>query len=339
MNSRQGSVKIFKTVTREDSCPCRRAGQEGFSLIELLSTFPILAILATTLIFATIMLDRGTRYAITKSQLTNVARNGIELISQRLRDEMVQFNTVAGTPLGVNFDLDESGDPVVRDALLVYIDQDHTGLMYSEDGDGNPVFAGLDDFDDDGFADVLGIGLLAQDDDGDGQQDFIDVDGDGTADDVDQDGRADKLWKLVAARFDNMADVSTVSLWQGGRMLARNLYVKLYDPNGSLSAENIDTFSYLAKGTTALLSDSNDDGILSEVELGNLVTATAIIDDAVEVGVIDSVAITIHIVGTGARGSILTHDLSTQITPRAIELFRINGIVGLADASDATQID
>jgi hypothetical protein len=136
-----------------------------------------------------------------------------------------------------------------------------------------------------------------------------------------------------------MADVSTVALWQGGRMLARNLYVKLYDPNGTLSAENIDTFSYLAKGTTALLSDSNDDGVLSEVELGNLVTATAIIDDAVEVGVIDSVAITIHIVGTGARGSILTHDLSTQITPRAIELFRINGIVGLADASDATQID
>ncbi|MCZ6449598.1 MAG: hypothetical protein O6918_01835, partial [Deltaproteobacteria bacterium] len=107
MNSRQGSVKIFKTVTREDSCPCRRAGQEGFSLIELLSTFPSLAILATSLIFVTIMLDRGTRYVITKSQLTNTARNGIELITQRLRDEMVQFNTVAGTPLGVNFDLDE----------------------------------------------------------------------------------------------------------------------------------------------------------------------------------------------------------------------------------------
>ncbi len=339
MSTRKGSVTIFSAVTREDSCPCRPAGQEGFSLIEQLFTFPILVILSTTLIFVMIMLSRGTQYAITKSQLTNTARNGMELVSQRLRDEMVQFNTVAGTPLGVNFDLDESGDPVVRDALLVYIDQDHTGLMYSDDGDGNPVFAGLDDFDDDGFADVLGIGLLAQDDDGDGEQDFIDVDGDGAADDVDQDGRADKLWQLVAVRFDNMADVSTVSLWQGGRMLARNLYVKLYDPNGSLSAENIDTFSYLAKGTTALLSDSNDDGILSEVELGNLVTANAIIDDAVEVGVIDSVAITIHIVGTGARGSILTHDLSTQITPRAIELFRINGIVGLADASDATQID
>lgn len=73
--------------------------------------------------------------------------------------------------------------------------------------------------------------------------------------------------------------------------------------------------------------------------MGDLATANAIIDDAVEVGVIDSVGITIHVVGTGARGAILTHDLSTQITPRAIELFRINGIVGLADASDATQID
>ena len=307
--------------------------------MELVLTFPILAVLSTTLIFVMIMLDSGTQYAITQSQLTNTARNGMELVSLRLRDEMVQFNTVAGTPLGVNFDLDESGDPVVRDALLVYIDQNHTGLMYSDDEEGNPVFAGLDDFDDDGFADVLGIGLLAQDDDGDGEQDFIDVDGDGTADDVDQDGRADKLWRLVAARFDNMADVSTVSLWQGGQMLARNLYVKLGDPNGTLSAENIDTFTYFAKGVTALLSDSNADGVLSEVELGNLVTATAIIDDAVEVGVIDSVGITIRVVGTGARGTILTHNLSTQITPRAIELFRINGIIGLADASDATQMD
>ncbi len=339
MNSRQGSVDIFKTVTREDSRPCRPTGQEGFSLIELLFTFPILALLSSTLIFVMIMLDRGTQYAITKSQLTNTARSGIELISQRLRDEMVQFNTVAGTPLGVNFDLDESGDPVVRDALLVYTDQNHTGLMYSDDGDGSPVFAGLDDFDDDGFADVMGIGLLAQDDDGDGEQDFIDVNGDGAADDVDQDGRADKLWRLVAARFDNMADVSTASLWQAGQVLARNLYVKLDDINGDLSADNIDTFRYLAKGATALLSDSNDDGVLSEVELGDLVTANAIIDDAVEVAVIDSVAITLHVVGTGARGSILTHDLSTQITPRAIELFRVNGIVGLADASDATQID
>ena len=203
------------------------AGEKGFSLAETVISFSIIAVVTGVFVTAIIMLDRGTQRGIGKSQIANSARSAMEGIARRLRNEMVQFNTVTGTSLGVNFDLDDGGDPLVRDAMLVYIDQNHTGEMYTADEEGKPVFAGLDDTDNDGNADILGIGLLAQDDDADGNQDFIDADGDGNPDDLDGDGRQDKLWNLVSARFDKIADVSTASLWQARVVMARNLFVRL----------------------------------------------------------------------------------------------------------------
>ena len=315
------------------------AGEKGFTLAETVISFSIIAVVTGVFVTAIIMLDRGTQRGISKSQVANSARSAMEGIARRLRNEMVQFNTVTGTSLGVNFDLDDGGDPLVRDAMLVYIDQNHTGEMYTADEEGKPVFAGLDDTDNDGNADVLGIGLLAQDDDADGNQDFIDADGDGNPDDLDGDGRQDKLWNLVSARFDKIADVSTASLWQAGEVMARNLFVRLDSPSDDLVAEKMDLFRFEAKSATALLSDSNNDGVLSETELGNVTSSNAMVDAMEEIALIDSVNVTLHVATTGAQGSVVTMDLNTQITPRAIELFRINGIVGLADATDAGQID
>jgi hypothetical protein len=223
--------------------------------------------------------------------------------------------------------------------MLVYIDQNHTGEMYTADEEGTPVFAGLDDDDSDGKADVLGIGLLVQDDDGDGIQDFIDSNGDGNPEDLDGDGRLDRLWNLVSVRFNNIDDVTTASLWQAGTVLARNLFLVLDLPTDDPDAEKIDTFQYKAKSAVALLSDTNADGVLDETELGNVRTANALVDHPDEIALIDSVGISLHVVATGARNTVMTLNLNSQITPRAIELFRINGIVGLTDATDAGQID
>ncbi|MEE8349055.1 MAG: type II secretion system protein [Acidobacteriota bacterium] len=316
-----------------------RNGQKGFTLIETVITFSIIAVVTGGFVTAIMLMDRGTRYGIGKSQIANTARGAMEGVARRLRNEMVQFNTVAGTDMGVSFDLDDGGDPLIRDAMLIYVDQNHTGEMYTADEEGKPVFAGLDDDDADGKADVLGIGLRAQDDDGDGNQDFIDTDDDGNPDDLDGDGRQDKLWNLVSVRFDNIDDVTTASLWLGGTVLARNLFVKLVTPTDALVAEKIDTFQYEAKSAIALLSDGNADGVLTEVELGSVKTANGIIDQQEEVALIDSVNVTLHVVSRGVRGTLMVLEVNTQITPRAIELFRVNGIVGLTDATDATQID
>jgi hypothetical protein len=341
MNSINRSAPLSGKKTAPDPGPCRRSrtGEHGFTLIETVITFSIIAVVTGIFVTAIILLDRGTQRGIGKSQMSNTARGAMEGLARRLRNEMVQFNTVAGTSLGVNFDLDDGGDPLVRDAMLVYIDQNHTGEMYTADEEGKPVFAGLDDDDSDGKADVLGIGLLVQDDDGDGNQDFIDSDGDGNPEDLDGDGRLDRLWNLVSVRFDNIDDVTTASLWQAGTVLARNLFVVLDLPTDDLDAEKIDTFQYEAKSAVALLSDTNADGVLDETELGNIRTANALVDHPDEIALIDSVGISLHVVATGARNTVMTLNLNSQITPRAIELFRINGIVGLTDATDAGQID
>ena len=89
----------------------------------------------------------------------------------------------------------------------------------------------------------------------------------------------------------------------------------------------------------ALLSDADSNGVVDEVELGDLSSADDIINHVNEVAMIDSVVITLHMVATGTQGMIMRQSLSTQITPRSMQLYRINGIVGLTDATDPTQID
>ena len=133
--------------------------------------------------------------------------------------------------------------------------------------------------------------------------------------------------------------MTSVSDWQNGQVLARHIYIKRIDTGGSLSAPNIDTFQYLAKSAVALLSDADSNGVVDEVELGDLSSADDIINHVDEVAMIDSVVITLHMVATGTQGMIMRQSLSTQITPRSMQLYRINGIVGLADATDPTQID
>ena len=304
----------------------------------MLITFVILTITTGILISVMLMLDRGTRYSMNKAEIINSARGSVELVAMRLRNEFVQFNTV-GANLGVNFDLDDSGSPVVRDGMLFYVDANHKALMYSDDASGAPAFASLDDRDLDGNADLVGIGLIPQDDNEDGVQDFIDTNVDGTADDVDGDTVNDPLWKLVLVHFEKLADVTTVSDWQNGQVMARHIYIKRIAPGGALSGPNIDTFRYLAKSAVALLSDINSDGVVDEVELGDLSSADDIINHVDEIAMIDSVSINLHMVTTGTQGMIMKQDIKTQITPRSMQLFRINGVVGLADATDSTQLD
>jgi hypothetical protein len=120
-------------------------------------------------------------------------RNGVDYLSRILRSDFVQFNNQDGTPLGVNFDLDDGKDPVVRDGILFFVDENETALLYTKDEKAKPVTAGFDDSDGDGQADVVGIGMVIQDDDADGAQDFVDLDFDGKPDDLDYDGKGDLM--------------------------------------------------------------------------------------------------------------------------------------------------
>src|SRR5206468_11418317 len=107
---------------------------------------------------------------------------------------------------------------VVRDGLLYYVDLNHTAQIYNS-SNGQASNAGLDDANGDGFADVIGIGLVPQNLKlsgsgyrNDGNQDFIDLNNDGVADDLDKDGNADPLWSLTMVHFNKISDVTNVNL-------------------------------------------------------------------------------------------------------------------------------
>ena len=318
------------------------AKEGGFSVVELLVAMGILALLSG--LFFTVLVQMGAlaERESSKSTMVSTARGGVELVTRTLRNEMIQFNTVGGTPLGINFDLDDAGQPLVRDAILFYIDRNRTALLYPFDTSGEPFSAGLDDVDGDGFADLLGIGLLRQDDNGDGVQDFIDADTDGAADDLDGDGNPDPLWRLVSASFSTVADVGDAVLWRTGFVLARNLYVRRLAPAGALVASNIDTFQFVAKSPTALASDANGDGVLDETELGNLTSADGVINALLEVSTVDAVLVNLHIADLarfGNRRSLVRQDVSTSIAPRSLVFYRRNGVVNYADATDPRHIN
>ena len=321
----------------------RRPKVGGFSLVEVIITMGILLLVMEAFFTTFVQTGRVTERESNRSAMISTARNGMEQVTRIVRSDMVQFNAVAGTPLGVNFDLDLGGGPLVRDAVLFYIDQNHTAMLYASGDAAQPFNAGLDDANGDGFADVLGIGLVRQDENADGVQDFIDVNSDAVSDDIDGDGVPDPLWHLVVVRFDKVADVTNPALWEAGRVLARNLYVRRLNPANPLAASNIDTFQFMAKSPTALLSDTNGDGILDERELGSLESADNVINTAGEVARVDALILTLHIADPlfyGGHRNVVREDLSTEIiTPRALALYRRNGIVGLADPTDPKNIN
>ena len=326
--------------------PARRwlnANELGYSLIEVLTTLPILLLVSGIFYVVLLKTHRISRRETTRSAVISTARNGMDLANRTVRNELVMFNTAAGTPLGVNFDLDQGGQPLVRDAVLFYVDQNRTALLYVFDDTGKPFMAGLDDLNGDGFADVIGIGLVRQDENGDNVQDFIDVDSNGQPDDIDGDGNTDPLWHVVMARFNRIDDATNPALWSSGAVLARNVYARRLNPAGPLVASNMDTFQFFAKSPAALLADTNGNKVLDESEIGNLVTADNVINQPGEVVMIDAVTLSIaaaEVAWRGGRPGLVQEVLSTHnITPRALALFRRNGIVGLVDPTIPANIN
>ena len=260
------------------------------------------------------------------------------------------FNTVPGTPLGVNFDLnDAGGKPVVRDGILYYFDSKHKAQIY-QGTNGQAFSAGLTDADGDGKADVIGIGLVPQDLNADGVQDFIDLNHDGLPDDLDGDGNPDPLWTLTMVHFNSIDDVSNVALWRAGQVLATNVYIQRIVPAGPLSGSNILAFQFSAHNPTAMLFDAvaapflgNGNNVVDENELGNMTSADGIINAVNEVASIDSITITLNIVEVAREGLgqtvVLSGDISSDlVTPRTLALIRRNGIIGLPDPTQAFNI-
>jgi hypothetical protein len=273
----------------------------------------------------------------------------MERLALSLRNDLVQFNTVPGTPLGINFDLDdEGGNPLVRDGILYYFDSNHTAQFFKASANGEAQTTGLDDGNGDGFADVIGVGLVRQDLNRDGVQDFIDLNRDGQPDDLDGDGNPDPLWTLMMVHFNTIDDVTNVTLWRQSRVLTTNVYISRIDPAGPLSGDNIDTFEFSAHNPLAMLYDTaalggNVNSIVDEPELGRMATADGIINTDNEVASIDSITITLHVVEVTRFGNdwrVVRGDISSDlITPRALQLMKSNGIVGIPDPTLAANIN
>lgn len=319
------------------------------SLTEILMATTVLMILMGLVFQSSVELTEVTARESTQSYATARARGAMEISVRSLRSDLVQFNTVPGTPLSVNFDLDdEGGKAVVRDGILYYFDSNHTAQIYQGSTNGQPFTAGLDDTNGDGKADVMGMGLVPQDENGDGVQDFIDLNNDGQADDLDHDGNRDPLWTLTMVHFNSVNDVSNVTLWRKGRILTTNIYIRRLDPAGPLSGNNIDTFQYSAHNPVAMWYDTaafggNGDDTVQENELGNMTSVDGIINAANEVASIDSITITLRVaqvaeIGT-SRKLVLSGDISSDlITPRTLQLMRLNGIVGVPDPAQPVNI-
>jgi type II secretory pathway pseudopilin PulG len=336
--------------------------QAGMSLIELTISMGILTALLSLIFQSFADVTQNAARDSAQSYAVSRARGAMELVARSLRADLIQFNTVAGSPLGVNFDLNEpatpTGTPVVRDGILFYFDANHTAQIYKQGSSGQPQTAGFDDANGDGFADVMGLGLVPQDLNGNDVQDFIDLNRDGQPDDLDGDGNVDPLWAVTMVHFDKLADVSNATLWREGRILTTDVYIRRLVallPNGlpgPLSGSNIVTFQFSAHNPVAMLYDfgfgGNRDDIVSENELGNMTLVggvrDGIINDANEAASIDSVTISLNVVELASDGLgkkiVLSGDISSDlITPRALALTRRNGIVGIADPGQAVHVN
>ncbi|MCZ6857215.1 MAG: hypothetical protein O7F70_04390 [Gemmatimonadetes bacterium] len=324
----------------------RVKGQAGMSLVELMIAIGVLMGLMGLVFQSFASLGQSTSQQFAQSYATATVRGAMELLALSLRNDFVHFNSVVGTPLGVNFDL--NGDPVVRDGLLYYFDRNHTAQIYKAGAGGEVLTTGLDDENGDGLADVIGVGLVRQDLNSDGVQDFIDLNNDGLPDDVDGDGNPDPLWTLTRVQFDSIGEVTDADLWRDGAILATNLYIRRLDPEGPLSGPNVDTFQFSAHSPLAMLYDTaafggNVDGTVDEPELGRMHTPNGIIDKTNEIAAIDSITITLHVAEVAIIGSsrrVVRGDISSDlITPRTLGLMRSNGIVGVPDPTQAVNVD
>ena len=278
----------------------------------------------------------------------SASRGGVEIMARILRSDFVQFNAVPNTPLGVNFDLDVAGQPVVRDALLFYVDTNHNAQIFLGATAGQPESAGLDDDNGDGQADVFGLGLVRQDLNGDGVQDFVDADNNGQADDVNRDTQVDPLWTLTLVHFNRIADVSNPVLWLGGRKLATGAFIRKVVLSGGLTGANIRSFRFSAFHPFGMAYDraewgGNVNGTADENELGNIVTADGIINTAVEVAAIDSITLSLMVAQVARQGlgrtTVEIGDIGFDlISPRTLELIKENGLTGLPDPTLASNI-
>ncbi len=86
------------------------------SLVELMIAIGVLMGLMGLVFQSFASLGQSTSQQFAQSYATATVRGAMELLALSLRNDFVHFNSVVGTPLGVNFDL--NGDPVVRDGLL-----------------------------------------------------------------------------------------------------------------------------------------------------------------------------------------------------------------------------
>jgi len=326
-----------------------QTSEAGMTLIELLIALTILTILMGLTLQSFGTLIQITTRDSTQSWVTSSARGAMERVTRLLRNDLVEFNAVPNTPLGVNFDLNaQAGDPIVRDGILIYVDRNHTALIYEGSTSGQPQTAGFDDTDGDGKADVIGVGLVRQDLNHDGVQDFIDLNNDGHPDDLDGDGNADPLWTMTMVRFNSIADVSNTALWLNGQILAADIYIRRLVPTGPLSGTNIRTFQFSAHNPLAMAYDTadfggNGDGDVAENELGNVTTADGIINAANEVAAIDSTIVTLNVVQVARQGrgrtAVLSGDITSGLfTPRTLLLIRRNGMIGLPDPTKSVNI-
>jgi hypothetical protein len=91
-----------------------------------------------------------------------------------------------------------------------------------------------------------------------------------------------------------------------------------------------------------MAADKDGDGIVEEDEIGSLDSGGGKIDTETEMAAIDGVIITLHVaaIRKPQRDNVqIVDDVKSQIVPRAIGLFRQNGIIGLADPTDDTNIN
>ena len=341
---RETIMTILAQIVRPMAPPGTESGRSdasGFSLIDMLLTLILMGLVTGIFMASLFAALSGVERESNRAVNTSKGRSGMEMLTQILRNDVVQINVASGTSLGVNFDLNEDDAPGLRDGVLFYIDEDGSGRLTESEEAGAIEFAGLDDTNGDGQADLIGIALLPQY--LNGVRSIVDIDKDGQADDIDGDGNADPLWQMVMRRFENIGQTSDLSRWKAGLILVRDLYPKKIDPEGELTGANIDTIQYRARNSDAMASDTDSNGLVEEHELGSIASKDGIINSAVEVASIDTIRFRLHVAqvteGLQAQKTVLTRDLSTEVAPRPLMLLRRNGIVGSLDAKSVLHID